>query len=132
MQRHGIDLAGENDATDTPSLTGIQEYGSFPAMKATIDIPDELYRKVKAKSALEGRPVRDVTVQLFREWVSEADAARGSERAKDSKPSKPPWLGALRAYAKNARGRHDMKSIRNSIARGRVRDELDAGDDHSE
>lgn len=38
-------------------------------MKATIDIPDELYRKVKAKSALLGKPVREVTVELFRQWV---------------------------------------------------------------
>lgn len=38
-------------------------------MKATIDIPDDLYRKVKAKSALEGRPVRDVAIALFRNWV---------------------------------------------------------------
>ncbi len=40
-------------------------------MKATIEIPDELYRKVKAKSALEGRPVRAVTVELLRTWVGE-------------------------------------------------------------
>lgn len=38
-------------------------------MKATIDIPDDLYRKVKAKSALEGRPVRDVAISLFSRWV---------------------------------------------------------------
>lgn len=38
-------------------------------MKATIDIPDELYRKVKAKSALEGRAVREVTIELYRQWV---------------------------------------------------------------
>lgn len=38
-------------------------------MKATIDIPEELYRKVKAKSALEGRPVREVAIALFRRWV---------------------------------------------------------------
>ena len=34
-------------------------------MKATIDIPDDLYRKVKAKSALEGRPVRQVAIELL-------------------------------------------------------------------
>ena len=38
-------------------------------MKATIDIPEDLYRKVKAKSALEGRPVREVAIALFRAWV---------------------------------------------------------------
>lgn len=46
-------------------------------MKATIDIPDELFRKVKAKSALEGRPVREVAIGLFRDWVGEAPAPSG-------------------------------------------------------
>jgi hypothetical protein len=40
-------------------------------MKATIEIADDLYRKVKAKSALQGRPVRAVTVELFQRWLEE-------------------------------------------------------------
>jgi hypothetical protein len=40
-------------------------------MKATIDLPDDLYRKVKAKSALQGRPVRAVAVELFQRWLDE-------------------------------------------------------------
>jgi len=92
-------------------------------MKATIDIPEELHRKVKAKSALEGRSVREVTVQLFRQWVGEAEDESGGatstsgERAR----SKPRWFGALRAYADNADGHHDMDTIRESITRGRAR-----------
>ena len=43
-------------------------------MKATFEIPDELYRKVKAKSALEGRPVRVVALELFRNWLGESPA----------------------------------------------------------
>jgi hypothetical protein len=31
-------------------------------MKATIEVPDDLYRRVKAKSALEGRAVREVAI----------------------------------------------------------------------
>jgi hypothetical protein len=42
-------------------------------MKATIDIPDDLYRRVKAKTALKGRAVRDVTIELYRKWVEESD-----------------------------------------------------------
>ena len=38
-------------------------------MKTTIDVPDDLYRRVKAKSALEGRAVREVTIELYREWL---------------------------------------------------------------
>ena len=33
-------------------------------MKATLKIPDDLYRRVKARSAMEGRPMRSVAVQL--------------------------------------------------------------------
>ena len=40
-------------------------------MKATIDIPDELYRRVKAKSALEGRPIRTVAIELFERWLEQ-------------------------------------------------------------
>lgn len=43
-------------------------------MKATIELPDELYRQVKAKSALQGRPIRTVTIELFQRWIDE-DAA---------------------------------------------------------
>lgn len=48
-------------------------------MKATIDIPDDLYRRVKAKSALQGRPVRSVAIELFERWLKDdAPAARRS------------------------------------------------------
>jgi len=40
-------------------------------MKATIEIPDDLYRKVKAKSAMQGRPVRAVAEELFRRWLED-------------------------------------------------------------
>ena len=93
-------------------------------MKATIDIPEDIYRRVKAKSALEGRPVRDVAITLFRAWVEqpatplpgpvEPPPASGDEPA-------PPWFASLRPYAHNARGRYDMASVRRSIARGRIR-----------
>jgi hypothetical protein len=46
-------------------------------MKATIEIPDDLYRRVKAKSALEGRPIRAVTVELYQRWL-EDDAPAGA------------------------------------------------------
>ena len=38
-------------------------------MKTTIDIPDELYRRIKAKIAGEGGKIRDVTIGLFRQWI---------------------------------------------------------------
>ncbi len=41
-------------------------------MKATIDVPDGLYRRVKARSAMEGQSIRDVTVLLFERWLEES------------------------------------------------------------
>ncbi len=35
-------------------------------MKTTLEIPDELYRAVKAKAALEGKRVTDVVVEGLR------------------------------------------------------------------
>jgi hypothetical protein len=40
-------------------------------MKATIDVPDRLYRRVKARAALEGRAIRDVTIELYEGWLRE-------------------------------------------------------------
>lgn len=56
-------------------------------MKATIEIPDDLYRKVQAKSEQQGRPLGDVAVELFDAWVSE------SGRHETARPS----VGALMA-----------------------------------
>jgi hypothetical protein len=40
-------------------------------MKATIEVPDELYRRVKARAASLGRPVREVTIELYRRWLGD-------------------------------------------------------------
>lgn len=102
-------------------------------MKATIDIPDDLYRKVKAKSALEGRPIREITAELYRGWLVEAPGEpRTGQRAKPSpqgQPDRPSWFGALRRYAAGTGGRHDMTSIRRSIDRGRARERVREEDD---
>jgi hypothetical protein len=69
-------------------------------MKATIEVPDELYRLVKAKSALEGRAVREVTVELYQRYVGqeEAPAAEGGKVAAVGDSLKgqaiPSWFGA--------------------------------------
>lgn len=44
-------------------------------MKTSLDIPDDLYRRVKSKSALEGRAVRDIATALFAAWVDGRVAA---------------------------------------------------------
>jgi hypothetical protein len=92
-------------------------------MKATIEVPDELYRQVKAKSALEGRAIREVAVELFELYVGDERGAKRERRAGRNQPALldgeplPPWFGALRKYARQAQ-HHDMESIRRSIAAG--------------
>lgn len=51
-------------------------------MKATIDIPDDLYRRVKARSAMLGRTVREVSIELYQRWLGEVPAeAAGASAA---------------------------------------------------
>lgn len=38
-------------------------------MKATFQLPDDLYREVKAETARDGRTVRDVVISLFEQWL---------------------------------------------------------------
>ena len=96
-------------------------------MKATIEVPDELYRLVKAKSALEGRAVREVTVELYQHYVEQEDAptAEAGDAAAVGSLLKgqamPSWFGALGRTAR-AVAQHEMSAIRESIARGVVRD----------
>lgn len=91
-------------------------------MKVTVDVPDDGYRQVKAKSALEGWSVREVATTLFRTWVASTgpDALAVAPESDKPEPQDPPWFGSLRRYVGNAKGRHDMDSIRRSIARGRA------------
>ncbi len=46
-------------------------------MKVTLHMPDDLHRRVKAKAALLGRPVREVTIDLYRAWLEEDSGALG-------------------------------------------------------
>lgn len=88
-------------------------------MKATLDIPDELYRRVKARSALEGRPLRAVAIELFQNWLR-AGSPDGGEAGDGLAPEELkefPWLEISRKYVKPGI-RHEMEDIRESIASG--------------
>ncbi len=87
-------------------------------MKATIDIPDELYRQVKAKSALRGQAVREVAVHLFQGWILQADDPASDKASAPDAQQVPVWFGGARKYVQRVR-QHDMSAIRRSIAQGR-------------
>ncbi len=55
-------------------------------MKTTIELPDALYRRVKARSALEGKTVREVATSLFQQWA-DGTLPRGVEQPAEDTPS---------------------------------------------
>ncbi len=79
-------------------------------MKATFNLPDKLYREVKARSALEGRPVREVVIALFQQWLGQ-QAARPEKKVTDWQNFNPP----LRDLVSKDVTDHSMESIRESI-----------------
>lgn len=58
-------------------------------MRTTMDIPDDLYRSLKARAALEGRTVREVAVNLFREWVGQEGEVEPVPAPLPSPPAPP-------------------------------------------
>ena len=84
-------------------------------MKATLDIPDDLYRRVKARSAMEGRPVRSVAVDLFQKWLDEKPEP--AAEAAELDVEKMPWLAIARRYVREDQN-HDMAAIKEAIAIG--------------
>ena len=89
-------------------------------MKATMEISDELYRMVKAKSALEGRAIREVAEELFRRYVTDDSGptdAPSQDTGRTADEALPSWFGILRKSSRRV-DRHDMNAIRESIARG--------------
>ncbi len=89
-------------------------------MKATLDIPDDLYRRVKARSAMEGRPVRSVAVELFQNWLDGPQKPATQPPATELTQAEldaAPWLAITRPYIKPGMS-HDMDEIREAIAKG--------------
>ncbi len=56
-------------------------------MKTSIDLPDELYRRVKARSAMEGRAVREVATALLAQWVESAPLPPGTQEGEATTPT---------------------------------------------
>lgn len=100
-------------------------------MKATLEIPDDLYRRVKARSALEGRPLRSVAVQLFQSWLNNeippASASPAIAVPADRKPTRfdnAPWLTLTRSHLRPEMS-HDMEDIDAAIAQGWAEEQSD-------
>ena len=93
-------------------------------MKATLEIPDELYRRVKARSAMEGRPVRAVAVDLFQKWLEEKPEPALEPTELDEE--KMPWLAITRKYVREDQN-HDMDAIKEACSRSLESEHREAG-----
>ncbi len=85
-------------------------------MKATIDLDEALYRRLKVEAARRGRTVRELVAEGIRVVIDSPVVARAT---RDDRPNAE-WFGALNAYAANAE-EHDLGAMRASIARTRRR-----------
>ncbi len=95
-------------------------------MKATMEIPDGLYREVKVKSAKEGHSVRSVTLMLYDGWlhgtlVVPPPVSPAHPKGRNAQGNSLPCFAVGRRFVRrNADGPHDMAAIRKSIAAGRA------------
>ncbi len=98
----------------------VRKDGKLVNMKATLDIPDDLYKRVKARSALEGRPIRSVAIELFQSWIqtpSDTEDKNESALLSSEDYEKYPWLKLARKYI-NISQSSDFIDIKKSIAMG--------------
>ncbi len=90
-------------------------------MKTTLEIPDALYRRVKSKSSLDGRPVRSVTQRLYELWldgtVSIDDATDACTT--DNRTWEQTWLRETETLA----DRIDKQSVDKRLARDILKDD---------
>jgi hypothetical protein len=92
-------------------LTTTRQYSKLAPVKATFQIPDELYRRVKSETAREGRSVREVTIGLFERWLRERESRNVSTAAVDWRDFKSP----LAQFVPKDVTDHSIDAIRTSI-----------------
>ncbi len=84
-------------------LTSAVYAGSTGNMKATIDIPDDLHRQLKARSVLHGRSIRGVTIELYRRWLAEAPELELPTDDASSSTDAEKWLASWDALGERLR-----------------------------
>ena len=82
-------------------------------MKATFDLPEQLYREVKAKTANEGRTVREVVVTLFQQWLEAERTSGASTPRVDWRQQVAPLAHLVAEEAVD----HSLTTVRESITR---------------
>lgn len=82
-------------------------------MKATFQIPDQLYREVKAETAREGRTVREVVIGLFEQWLRQRREPSAGASSVDWHAFQPPLAKLVPPDVTE----HDIDAMRDGIAR---------------
>lgn len=98
----------------------VRKDGKLGNMKATLNIPDDLYKRVKARSALEGKPIRSVAIELFQRWIqtpSDVEDKMESVSLSAEDYKNYPWLDLARKYM-NGNKSSDLEEIKKSMAMG--------------
>ncbi|MCA2991653.1 hypothetical protein [Gemmatimonas sp.] len=85
-------------------------------MKTSIDLPDELYRQVKAKSALEGKTVREVATSLFAAYAAGETAPRADD---DALARRSRWLQAFQRWGETMAREHPGGGFVDQLQRDR-------------
>jgi hypothetical protein len=88
-------------------------------MRTTIDLPDELYRQVKARAALAGLTLKDLITRYVEQGLNQSDPAPPRRR------SELPVIIAPRGRSIPALSRAEMEEllIAEDVARVRGRDD---------
>lgn len=73
-----------------------------------------MYRRIKARSAEEGRTVRSITLVLYSQWLGDSQSEERRSSIRRKRAAKPSWFGIVNVDKSLP---HDMDSIRKSIAR---------------
>ncbi|MEO5715915.1 MAG: hypothetical protein ABIT37_20715 [Luteolibacter sp.] len=82
-------------------------------MKATFQIPDELYREVKVETAREGRTLRDLTISLFEQWLRDRKLVVPPPLSVDWRNFKAPLAHLVPENAID----HSIESMRGNIVK---------------
>jgi len=59
-------------------------------MRTTVDLPEDLFRRAKAKAAIEGRSLRSVIVRFIEEGLAREAPAPGGGRRRSALPEFAP------------------------------------------
>jgi hypothetical protein len=82
-------------------------------MRTTLDIPDAMYRRIKARTAQEGSTVRAITLVLYSQWLGDVQRDKSVQQTVHKKLRTPSWFGSVKVDPNLP---HDLASVRESIA----------------